>query len=358
MSKALKRALEKRGGEKFAPTTSRALRAAEVKPDTLDENDGSIEMVVATSTAVVRHYYDWDKDEVVEYDEVLPVANCRLPAESGRTVNLLDSHQWWSCKSIIGIGLTDTFKVEGEQIRARFGLSARESVADIVEGIREGVIANGSCGYTIDEYAVAEVAGRLTVTATRWTLLEMSVVPVPADGASQIMRSAHDIVAAHRAAKPKPNQKRSDMTEDQIKALVAESVRSALAEAAKTETPEDKAAREAIEGTRGKPAGNPLPAPQNQPVAGQPAGRSDAEKATIAGLRTTAKRYGVEDTFDEFEKAGADLAELRGIAMNGMRAKSNSTETSGHNLGSPREMTLADLRWEDSAAFRGSQARA
>ena len=348
MSEALKQALAKRG-ERFVPTTARSVRAASVVPGSA--NGDTVRWIVATSSVVTRSYYDWWDDETIEYDEVIPVANCRLPSVSSRSINLLDTHNWWSCAAIIGLGTE--FKVAGETIEGEFALSKRSGVADIVEGIREGIIVNGSAGYEILRYTVSYIDGRMTITADEWELLEFSAVPVPADGKSQMMRSASELIAAHRSAHPK-NPGKPKMTEEQIRALVVESVRTAMATAPApvVESDTDKAAREAIEaGTRAAPKPNSLPAPENQPKAGQ---RSAEEQAAVDGLRATAKRYGVETEFVEFEKTGADLVELRGIVSNGMRSKSNRTEIDGLNGGTgKREQTMADLRWEDTAAYRG-----
>ncbi|MCW4114367.1 hypothetical protein NPA31_005245 [Aurantimonas sp. MSK8Z-1] len=77
----LKAALKSSTGARFAPATARSLRAATIRPSSLDESDGSVEIVIATSSVVTRSFYDWESDDVVEYDEVLSVDNCVPPSD-------------------------------------------------------------------------------------------------------------------------------------------------------------------------------------------------------------------------------------------------------------------------------------
>jgi len=75
--------------------------------------------------------------------------------------------------------------------RVRFGKSARaeEIYQDVVDGIR----ANVSVGYIIDEMVSdGEQDGREVFRATHWTPLEISIVSIPADSSVGVGRSLSD----------------------------------------------------------------------------------------------------------------------------------------------------------------------
>lgn len=317
MSDAIKRIEDVAEGARVAPASSRGLRAAEVTPSSLAE-DGTFEFVLATPEPVIRWYRDLDSYERFQASEVLPVETAILMSESGRSIPILDSHNSWSVDHVIGV--VTEMRVEGAAIVCRGRLSQRDSVKDIVEGVREGVLRNFSVGYDIleTELVTDQASGARTMRAKRWLILEASLVPVPADGNAQI-RSAGDLVVDWRRSQ---NTKETDMTAEQIQALIAEGIRTALA-AQPSETAEERTARETAEtATRAAPA------------AGQ---RSAEETAQVALLRGQAETFGVAALYDASASTGATLAELRSIVINGQRSKSNAAEIEGFTAGSNGE---------------------
>lgn len=344
MSDAVKKIEDVAEGARVAPASSRGLRAAEVKPASLNE-DGTFEFVLATPEPVIRWYRDLDSYERFQASEVLPVETAILMSESGRSIPILDSHQSWSVDHVIGV--VTEMRVEGNAIVCRGRLSGRDSVKDIIEGVREGVLRNFSVGYDIleTELVTDTVTGARTMRARRWLILEASLVPVPADGNAQI-RSAGDLVVDWRRSN---ETKESEMTEAEIKAIVdaavAEGVRAALA--ANTETAEAKAAREATE-----------LAARNAPKAGE---RSAEETAQVTLLRSQATSYGVEAAFDVMASTGASVAELRGVLLQGMRSKAHPGEIEGFSGGDTKQSPSGDeplMRFADTATAKAEAASA
>jgi hypothetical protein len=128
-------------------------RDAVPRPQTWNENERTIEAVVATGTAVTR------RDARGEYDEVLDLTG--------------------GIGAIIGTVL-DAWR-EGEQLITRLRLSSRPELSGIVADIRDGVIRGMSLGFEVTEWADGERNGRRTKTAVKWRPREVSFVGVPAD---------------------------------------------------------------------------------------------------------------------------------------------------------------------------------
>jgi hypothetical protein len=71
-------------------------------------------------------------------------------------------------------------------------LSRRDSVKGVVQDLEDGVIRNVSVGYSrsaVEMVAPGEENGMWVYRVTRWTPMEVSLVPIPADMDSQVVRS-------------------------------------------------------------------------------------------------------------------------------------------------------------------------
>jgi hypothetical protein len=164
-------------------------RAAEIRAASFDEGDNSIEVVWTTGAAVRRR--DWQSGE--PYSEVLEVTPAAVRLDRlNAGAPLLDTHDDWSLRSVIGSVVPGSARIEGGKGLARVRLSDADGDADVVSKIRTGIIRNVSVGYAIhkavktarddqdDEWRVVD-----------WEPLEISAVPVPADAGSQF-RAAGD----------------------------------------------------------------------------------------------------------------------------------------------------------------------
>lgn len=89
------------------------------------------------------------------------------------------------------IGRCYDLTVEGGRLRAgRIAWSQRARAQEVMQDVKDGMLGEMSIAYTLDEYR-EEVApdGAYVVIVDRWTVLEASITPVPADHTVGIGRS-------------------------------------------------------------------------------------------------------------------------------------------------------------------------
>jgi phage head maturation protease len=162
-----------------------ATRFAGAQPKSYDRDGRTIDAVIATDTPVKRAYGV----------EVLRIASdaVDLSRIQSSGVPLLDSHDAFKLSSAIG-------RVENVWFEQK-NLVGRIAFNDTDEGRKaEGMVARGeitgiSAGYRVDQWTVTDDDGdevdpsrvrwdddqTLTYTASKWVLLECSLVSVPAD---------------------------------------------------------------------------------------------------------------------------------------------------------------------------------
>ena len=140
--------------------------------------------LVFTTGAPVRRY-DWANDRY--YLEQLQVTPEAINLERlQRGAPLLNTHNSWDLEDQVGV-------VDQPVITAGIGtvqaqLSRRDSVRGIVQDLQDRVIRNVSVGYVRE--AIVQTYDALTniwtYLVTRWTPMEVSLVPIPADMDSQV----------------------------------------------------------------------------------------------------------------------------------------------------------------------------
>jgi len=163
------------------------VRGYQVRFDTLNEKERTVEAVIATETPVV--VYDYNRWEPV--CEVLLMSGVVLP--ENRQVPLLDSHNRSSVAAIVGS--SRNVRVVKESLVATNHYANNQSGVSAFELMRDGHLTDNSVGYRVLNYTTIEkgktsvVDGR-TFTApkdralrvsTRWELKENSIVPIAAD---------------------------------------------------------------------------------------------------------------------------------------------------------------------------------
>jgi len=141
--------------------------------------------LVFTTGAPVRRY-DWQNGRY--YIEQLEVSAEAINTERlVRGAPLLNSHSAYSLEDQIGVCDQPTIS-NGEGV-VQSQLSRRESVRGIVQDLEDRVIRNVSVGYVrdaIEMIAPAQLTGMWTYRVTRWTPMEVSLTPIPADMDSQV----------------------------------------------------------------------------------------------------------------------------------------------------------------------------
>lgn len=192
----------------------------------LDAEALTVTAVVATDTPVQR------RDGQGLFFEVLDPAG--LVAEAGDDVPLLEDHAQ-SARKIAGIA--HTFIVDGPSVRATLRLSMADDLEPLRQRIADGSLRYVSAGYRVLAWRETRTPdGTRTKTATRWRLLEVSLVPIPADKNAIIQRSAEmpfdletrtALIEMLRSACNLPNNWGEDLSEE---AVTDEEVRSAARE--------------------------------------------------------------------------------------------------------------------------------
>lgn len=193
----------------------------------LDEAARTFTAVVATSAPVPR------RDSRGAFLEILDAAGLENPPDSDAP--LLADHRQSARETV---GRASAFVVDGSTVRATLRLGAADDIEPIYQRVKDGTLRNVSAGYRVMEWREGrDDAGQRTKTATRWRILEISLVPVPADPGAIIQRSAkmpfdletrEALIDSLRAACDLPDTWGEDLTEE---AVADEEVRAAAREA-------------------------------------------------------------------------------------------------------------------------------
>ncbi|MCW1839446.1 prohead protease/major capsid protein fusion protein [Prosthecomicrobium hirschii] len=170
--------------------------AVRFAPASYDATAHTVEAVLSTGAPVTR----WGITEVLA---VSPEA-----VDLGRVglgqVRLLDSHNQYELDAILG--MVESVRFEGPALigRIRFSDTARGQAAEAM--VRAGTATGISIGYRVETWTLTQSQpdqGTEIWTATRWELLEVSLVSVPADPLA--------LVRAASPAAPPPPAEENDM---------------------------------------------------------------------------------------------------------------------------------------------------
>lgn len=146
---------------------------------TLDPEALTVTAVVATGTPVQR------RDSRGPFLEVLDPAG--LLFEADEDVPLLTDHRQTARETV---GRAYALKIDGQSVRATLRLSMADDLEPIRQRIADGSLRHVSAGYQVLAWRETRTPdGTRTKTATKWRLLEVSLVPVPADRNAIIYRS-------------------------------------------------------------------------------------------------------------------------------------------------------------------------
>ena len=158
-------------------------RRAAMEPKSYNAEERTIDVVWTTGADVVRV----DPWTGKRYTERLDVKGADL-SRLNDGAPFLDSHDSWSSRSVIGVVVPGSARIENGRGVAKIRLSAADSAADAVQKIVEGTLRNISVGYSVQEWAVEkdERSGSELRTAVRWQPAELSGVPIPADAGAQV----------------------------------------------------------------------------------------------------------------------------------------------------------------------------
>lgn len=150
-------------------------RAAAVAPQTINEEERTVQVVWSTGAAVRRCDFDGPFSEVLSLDP----KHVNLERLIGASV--LDAHQQGQVRNVLGVVLDA--KVDGNRGVGTVKFSARPDVQPIWEDVKAGILRHISVGYSVERWADTSdpATGGRVRTAIAWTPIELSFVPTPAD---------------------------------------------------------------------------------------------------------------------------------------------------------------------------------
>lgn len=145
-------------------------RRLSLAPSTFDKAAGTVAAIISTGAAVQRPGY------------VERLAVTRDAVDVAPHLPVLDAHRQGSISDVLGKVTDVAFTPAGMTATLRISNPAA------LDAIERGDLSGVSIGYRVGTWTEARAAGALTRTASKWSLLEVSLVPLPAD-AGAILRS-------------------------------------------------------------------------------------------------------------------------------------------------------------------------
>lgn len=156
------------------PVLDLARRALDFQPSSIDEAARTVELVAATGNPVGR------EDLAGPFVEVLRIAGDAIDlTRLAAGLPLLDSHRQDDLSRVLGTVLSA--RIDGGKLVVVVRVSERHE--GVWRDIVSGVIRSVSIGYAVRDFedGVDRATGRRVRTVLRWTLVEVSLVPVAAD---------------------------------------------------------------------------------------------------------------------------------------------------------------------------------
>jgi len=146
-------------------------------PQTVDDDERTVDVVMSTGAPVNRSDYEGDYIEALSLDR----GAVRLD-RLNRGAPLLDSHRYWGgTQAMLGAVVPGSARIEGGELRGKVKFSRSESGDRAYQDMKDGVLRHVSIGYITHKFAVDNTTSPPTRRATDWEPHELSAVPIPAD---------------------------------------------------------------------------------------------------------------------------------------------------------------------------------
>lgn len=300
-------------------------------PDTVVAEARTIEVLWSTGAAVRRR----DPWSGRVYEEILSLdpAHVDLSRLNGGAP-LLNAHDAFDLEDVIGVVERAWIAREnGAYVgRATVRFSDRADVEPIWQDVRGGIIRNVSVGYAVRAYEIREEEGTVPVwTAVDWQPLELSAVPIGADGAAGFRSQPSPTLCRLLRQEPPSISTEKDPIMTDVTPAAAETERvepQADVPAAPVEVP---AAPPSVQEARVQPPAEIVTrSAPTEPVI-KPEQILAQERSRISGIYEAARKLHVDQTLaDDLVKRGTSLAEARGHLIDAAAAKDAALETRPH----------------------------
>lgn len=153
-------------------------------PDTLNEDQRTVEVVFGSDTPVRTYTWDGPAFEVLSFKS----SNVRMDRlNSGAP--LLDNHSRYGSVTDNVIGVVERAWTDGSKGYASVRFSKGEKGTKAMNEVKDGILRNISVGYSVSKYerSKAEKPGEMdTLRAIDWEPFEISLVAVPADRTASV----------------------------------------------------------------------------------------------------------------------------------------------------------------------------
>ncbi|EEW24018.1 prohead protease/major capsid protein fusion protein [Rhodobacter ferrooxidans] len=167
------------------------LRALTPRPKSLDQVSRTVEAIVSTGADTARP----------GFVERLDLRGADLSRLIGSAV--LNAHRAGSIEDQLGVVEAAELRAEGLWVRIKF--RSNDAAQSVLTDIGEGTLRGLSIGYTVAEWKETRDGERRIRTATRWTPLEVSIVPVPADAGAHFRAGEHQMEVETQTADQSAN---------------------------------------------------------------------------------------------------------------------------------------------------------
>ena len=323
-------------------------RAACVRPDGINREERTIEIVWTTGATVQRVRWEgWD--DRIEYDETLEVNERAARLERMNAgAPFLNSHRGWGLESVLGTVVPGSVRIEDGKGFATIRLTEAPDVAPLVQRILEGTVRNVSVGYRVHRYDITKAEGeREHWRAVDWEPLEASAVAIPADPGAQVRSDENCMptkpcVVVRRdahAAMPAASATRFDMPDEKKTAADGK------AGAVKTEI-----VPEQIRTAAPAPPADPAPTSKVEPAAPDADAVRAEERERINQIHNLSRRHGLGDEFaDDLVMRGVSLTDARTAILDKLAdADSQGTRSTEPGVAIPRDGLDAEVTYRDA----------
>jgi hypothetical protein len=295
------------------------LRAA-VRADSVNEEARTVELVFTRGARVKRRV--WTDCGVREFYEELEVSEQAIRMDRlNNGAPFLNTHMRWTTEDVLGV--VERAWIDGDEGRALVRFSKREEAEKVWNDVKDGILRNVSVGYLVHRYEVDEEQSDLPVhRAIDWEPIEISVVPVGADGEAGFRAQERSSTCVLTRADAHSSDKETDMPKNTGTQAGDQARNTAAAENTDAGNSAELNARGALNSSE-QTSGNPdNGAVERRAIAGE---RQRAEDIRSAG----AKLRIASDDIDQAVKDGlsVDQARARFIDLMADRDDANGSET-------------------------------
>ena len=156
------------------------IRSADLTPQTANPETRSVEVIWSTGAGVRR------RDRMGDYIERLSLEPSAVDLSRLIGASVLDAHRQGAVRDVLGT--VRQAAVDGRQGKATLQFSSRAEVEPVWQDVLGGILRHVSVGYTVEDWQEGTEGDIRTLTATRWTPIEISLVPTPADPGATIRK--------------------------------------------------------------------------------------------------------------------------------------------------------------------------